>query len=277
VSRALEAEGRSASINEVRRALKDGRITIAGRRASPGLRAEGGESVELDRFVPRVEATIDPEPELAVTVRVIEDGGDVLVLDKPAGMPTQPLMPLERGTLLGVAVAVAPEIASAGPPLEGGLAHRLDVDTSGVVVFAKTAAARERLRRSFSGHRISKRYLACVTDRGSLVDPRVVRGAIAPSGPRVRVLDPEDGRGEEARTEVRPLRRVSAERVIVEIVTRFGRRHQVRAHLASIGAPIVGDLLYGGEPNGRLLLHAHQIELEDGRVFTAPPPPELEP
>ncbi|MCA9554459.1 MAG: RNA pseudouridine synthase, partial [Myxococcales bacterium] len=199
---------------------------------------------------------------------VLFEDPHLLVLDKPSGVPTQPLRPGEGGTLLGAAVARAPAIAAAGPPLEGGLVHRLDVGTSGVVVFAKNAAQRMHLRDDFNHHRIEKRYLALA--RGTLPDAAVAEGPIGPGGPdRVRV----GPGGQPARTEVEVLARFEDGLLWVEARTSTGRRHQVRAHLADLGAPIVGDPVYGAGPEpllARLGLHAAAVTLADGRRFEAP-------
>jgi 23S rRNA pseudouridine1911/1915/1917 synthase len=272
---ALSEQGREVSVREIRRAIDAGLIRIEGKRRAPGDRASGGESIDLSRFVPRSESRIEPEPELARLVRVVFRDDRLLVLDKPSGMATQPILPGERGTLLAAAIAIAPEIGSAGPPLEGGLLHRLDVETSGLVMFAREAAVRTELRRAFSEHRITKRYLLLV--QGAIATARVVEGAIAP-GPtpdRVRVVEPGDPKGRPARTEVEPIRS-SGGRSLVRATTRFGRRHQVRAHLASIGLPILGDRIYGDPAFPRLALHASELVLPDGQTFESPLPEEME-
>jgi 23S rRNA pseudouridine1911/1915/1917 synthase len=272
---ALGEQGREVSVREVRRALDEGLIRIGGRKIAPGARAAGGESIELDRFVGRSEASVAPEPELLDRIRIIHHDERLLVLDKPSGMPTQPLSHGERGTLLAAALAIAPSIAEAGPPLEGGLLHRLDVETSGLVMFALQGDLRLELRRAFSEHHITKRYLALV--RGAIAEPCVVEGAIAP-GPtsdRVRVVDPADPKGQPARTEVEPIR-WNGDRMLVRATTQYGRRHQVRAHLASIGLPILGDRIYGDPAFPRLALHASEILLPGGETFVSTLPAELE-
>lgn len=267
VASLLGEVGRAASIREVRRALSEHRILIDGRPAKPGARATGGESVLLVDFQPRAEAEVAPEPELLAHVTVLFEDEDLLVLDKPAGLPTQPIRPGERGTLLGAAVAQAEVIGRFGPPLEGGLVHRLDVETSGVVLFAKRPEVQENLRAAFRRHAVEKRYRAVVS--GAITAPQVVRGAIGeigagPGRSRVRLV--QTG-GLYAETEVRP---VTPSRV--EAVTRYGRRHQVRVHLASLGTPIAGDRLYGGAPAARLMLHATTVTLPSGRTFESPLP-----
>jgi len=279
VTRALQAEGQSVSVREVRTALKSGQIQIDGRRRPPGDCAQGGESVHLNDFVPRAHAQLRPDTERGAQVEVLFEDGELLVLHKPSGWATQPLRPQESNTLLHAAVALAPQIAHAGPPLEGGLVHRLDRGTSGVVIFAKTASVRSALRHDFRAHRIQKQYLALA--QGSLPDRVTVDVAIGPgsSKDRVRPYDQEEPGGQPAQTEIEVLERLQDNLLWVRACTRFGRRHQVRLHLCHSGAPIVGDETYGDGPKPwltRLGLHAARVTLPDGRSFEAPVPEDLQ-
>jgi 23S rRNA pseudouridine1911/1915/1917 synthase len=279
IHEALSGAGRASSIREVREAMKDGRIRVDGRSRKPGDRAKGGEEIGLERFTPKREAVVEAEPELGA--KVLFEDAHLLALDKPSGMAVAPLEAGEKGTLLAAAIARAPQIASAGPPLEGGLSHRLDVDTSGIVLFAKDEATRAGLRADFSAHRIEKRYLAIVIDRDrALADGHVIEGAIVNAGDHVRVA----GAGEQqpkgalpASTRIAVKKELGGGRRLVEATTVTGRRHQVRAHLASAGAPIAGDRLYGGDASDapRLALHACRILLADGRAIESPLPGDL--
>lgn len=271
------SDGRDVSVRELRRAIREGSIHIDGRRREPGDRAKGGEAIELGEFTPRQEAAVAAEPALASRVAVLFEDARLLALSKPSGMPTAPLRPGERGTLLGVAIARCAEIAAAGPPLEGGLVHRLDVGTSGVVVFAKDLATRAELRDAFSRGAIEKRYLALAFDPSSRVVGGVIDGWIGPgpSKDRVRVVAPETEGALPARTEVRVRERLPHGLVWIEARAVTGRRHQIRAHLASLGAPIIGDPIYGPDlPRSasvvtRLALHASVVVLPGGPSITA--------
>lgn len=261
--------GPSVSVREVRRALEDGRITVDGRRAVPGARARVGVEVDLSAFVARADAEVSPEPELAARAPVIASWPDLFALDKPSGVPCAPLRPGERGTLLGGAVHHRALVASAGPPLEGGLLHRLDGGTSGAVLFALTEEARAIGRGWFARHEVAKTYLAVVSPRQDLppfIDAPIGAGEGAH---RVAVGGARDALPARSDFEVLSSMQFG---LLVRVKTRFGRRHQVRAHLAHLGAPIVGDALYGGAPEERLMLHAETIELPDGRAVRAPTP-----
>lgn len=289
IQRALEAGGRPVSSREVRRALREGRIRVDGRRRAPGERCGGGERVALGDFVPRAAAVVPPDPALLERAPVLHLDAHLLALAKPSGVPTAPLRSGEGGTLLGAAIARCPEVATAGPPLEGGLLHRLDGETSGVVLFARDLETRERLRAAFGAHAIAKRYLAVVCDPGGKLAvgaALVIDGAIAPGSDRQRVRVVAPGVAGvagalAARTAVQVLGRCSGGLAVVAADTTTGRRHQVRAHLASAGTPIAADALYGapavegGPP--RLALHAARLVLPAGLVLEAPVPADLAP
>ena len=266
VHQALVASDYDVSVREVRRSLREGIIRVDGRQRAPGQRCEGGEEVCVEQFIPRSRVIVEAEFELCAQAPVLMEWPDVVALHKPSGWACAPLRPEERGTLLGVAVAIDPEIRSAGPPLEGGLAHRLDIGTSGVVLFGRSREARLRLRTWFSKHAVQKTYLALVEPPQSPL-PAVIDGPIRGSGDRVSVGPSADALP--ARSEVR-VQAKAADVWRVEVRTSFGRRHQVRAHLASVGAPIVGDTMYGGRSALRLMLHAESVELPDGRSVSAP-------
>lgn len=257
--------GAELSIAEVRRALREGRIRVAGLRR-PGARAAGGERVSLRGFQPRA-APVAPEPG---PVEVLYEDAQLLALNKPSGIHCLPRFPGEPGSLLARAIAWAPEVSAAGPPQEGGLVHRLDFGTSGVLLFAKQAPARAQLRAAFSAHAIDKRYDALCA--GSKLLPQTVIAALRQVGDHVRLSPPGlDLAALPARTRLEPVAQVGGVQQLAAF-TATGRRHQVRAHLRQAGAPIFGDDLYGGAPAPRLMLHATTLSLPDGRRISAPLP-----
>ncbi len=272
IHRVLTAAGREVSVREIRQALKNGLITVDGRPKAPGRTARGGERVQWGAFVPRREAVLRPASEWFHEIRVLADEDDLLVLDKPSGLPTHPLRPDEDVTLLNAAIAIRPDVGQAGPHLEGGLVHRLDTGTSGVVVFATCVDGRERLRGDFVAHRVIKRYWALTVP--PTWQTHRADGAIGGTGQRVRVLPPDDPNGLPAET-LLTVRKVDGDRAWIWAETVTGRRHQVRAHLSALGAPLWGDALYGGRSAARLGLHASELELPDGRCFRSPLPPDL--
>lgn len=302
IRRALTAIGHEASVREIRAGMKSGAITVEGRRRAPGERAEAGAAIRVAMTL-RADATLTGDDALAARIERIYEDDELLVLAKPSGVPTTPIRADETsGTLLHAAIAIAPAIAEAGPVLEGGAVHRLDTATSGVVLFAKSRATRATLRQLFREHRVEKQYEAIVEGDldGVFADgPVTVDAPIANAGDHVRVRVPagdevpsdalEASTPETATDSSRgtnPTARSDALEAVsivtrtgprrVRVTTRFGRRHQVRVHLAHLGLPILGDTMYGGADAPRLALHARALVLPDGTAFEAPPPPDFE-
>ncbi len=262
--------------------IAEDRVRVDGRRAAKGAQVGPGARVSVRRPPPEAPA---PQPELPL--RIVHADGHVVVADKPAGMPSHPLKPGETGTAANALVGRFPELASVGPaPREGGLVHRLDTDTSGLLLAARTDAAHALLRAQFAARTVEKGYLALVAgelhaggeiDVPLAHDPHDARKVRAAS-------DPEWAEAHEARpasTRFTPaLRRAGFTLVDVEIAT--GVLHQIRAHLAFIGHPLAGDALYGGpELPGlsRHFLHAARLAFAhpDGSRprFDSPLPEDL--
>ena len=242
----------------VQEALAEGRIRIGGRRPRKGEMLEAGAEIEVE--LETGPEALEPEPALDVTILHEDDA--LVAVDKAAGMPSHARRASDRGTVANFLVANFPGIAAASEkPLEAGLVHRLDTETSGVLMAARSREAWTAVRRQFQSREVGKIYVALVSgriDRARTIstplsnDPRSRR--------RVRVADDEARSARDAITHVRPLGgRLAGSLVEVEIET--GVMHQIRAHLASIGHPVVGDPLYGGAEASRLMLHAHRLEL----------------
>lgn len=234
-------------------------IRLEGRRAKKGDAVAVGQKVSVKEIEegPRA-ATAQPDAPLVV----LHVDDDLVFIDKQAGMPSHPLLPGETGTVANALVARYPECVAAGlDEREGGLCHRLDTETSGVLLAARNRAAWEKMREAFSATGADKRYLALVT--GPLADEGEIELALSHHGERVR---PAAGGGSDARdaySKFTVLGR-SGEHALVEVQILTGVMHQVRAHLAAVGASIVGDTLYGGRPEAglnRFFLHARSLEI----------------
>jgi 23S rRNA pseudouridine1911/1915/1917 synthase len=251
-------------------ALRSGAVTVSGRPVRPSYRLASGDQIEGS--IPLL-GPPRPEPEdIAVPVRY--EDGRVMVVSKPAGLVTHPAGGHPRGTLVNALVGLGVALSrpeSARP----GIVHRLDKDTSGLLLVAKDDDAHGALERALRRREVTRRYLALVTGR-----PPFATGTIdAPVGrhPRRRRAMAVVGTGRRAVTHLRVLGPEPAGPgpALVELSLETGRTHQIRVHLAHIGSPVLGDRLYGGatEAAARLglsrpFLHAHVLAWphpDDGR------------
>lgn len=261
----------------VARAFEEGLVNVNGRRAKKGDRVAPGDEIEIAVAAlaegARGRDALRPVPEPEAPLEVLVEDRRFVAVAKPPGAPSYPLRPGERGTVANALLARFPECAGAGAdPREAGLVHRLDIGTSGVLVAARDPEAWRRLREAFREGRVEKEYLALVVGEvpqdGAIslpiahdrADPRRVRVVADPREAARRGALPAETRWTVARR-FRGFTLLSCRAVT-------GRMHQVRAHLAAMGWPVVGDRLYGaptpapGEPEvvGHFL-HACRVVL----------------
>ena len=240
---------------------------------------------ELVKEGDRIEAQLD-EPEAFqltpenVSLEVLYEDDSILIIDKPVGMVVHPGAGNKQGTLVHALLGRGGSLSSLGGRERPGIVHRLDKDTSGILIVAKTNAAHRAMQEQFSSRSLSKTYTALVSGRVEFEEGRVLE----PIGhdPRVRnkmaVVHSEKAR--DAESYYRVIRRFHHATLLeVRIVT--GRTHQIRVHMSHLGYPIVGDVLYGaGNPGDRLCLHASKIEFlhpKSGKLmkFQSPIPKEM--
>jgi len=255
------------------RLIGDGRALVDGDRARASDRLAGGEQISVVLSAPR-DPRIEPE---VVPLRVAYEDASLLIVDKPAGMVVHPSAGHERGTLVhalvGRAQAQGQPLGSIAGVERPGIVHRLDKETSGLLLIAKSDAAQASLMAQFGDRSVEKEYLALV--RG---EPSAPRGRIeAPVGrdPRDRQRMAVVAGGREAVTDYR-VAGAAGGYSLLALHPLTGRTHQIRAHLAYLHLPIAGDLRYGGGigPGGlqRQFLHASRIALQrpsDGRRLHA--------
>lgn len=274
------AEHADCSRSRARELLAEGAIDVDGRVArekDKGLRLGPGQVVRARVAIEELEAiVVDPTSALVV----LAEGEGWVAIDKPAGVAVHPLRASHRGTLLQRVAARWPQIEGVGEGgRRSGVLHRLDVDTSGVQLFAYEEAAWQRLRRAFREHHMQKVYRALVHGvppaRGEL-ELDLVIAAHRPA--RVRVMEGAPG----ARRcglrwcvlESWPDASLPAS--LVEVRPRTGFLHQVRASLAHLGHPLFGDATYGADAPDtgapRHLLHASALRFEEIDVHSADPP-----
>jgi 23S rRNA pseudouridine1911/1915/1917 synthase len=266
--------------SQVTRLLAEGAVTVDGEKARKGgLRLAGGQQVVVAHPPDPVATPLQPQ---SIPLEILYEDRDVAVLNKPAGLVVHPAPGHAGGTLLNAILARFPEIDDAEQPDRPGIVHRLDRDTSGVLIIAKSAEARRFLQRQFRRRTTEKEYLALVLGR-----PETARGTIeGPIGrhPTHRQRRAVIYEGRPAVTHFETVEEFEAATLLrVHPVT--GRTHQIRVHLVSIGLPVAGDELYGPRRRripelDRHFLHAARLSIvtPDGerRTFETPLPEELE-
>lgn len=245
----------------VKDAIASGQVLIAGvsappRKAPKGLKLRGGETIVIKELLESADNLVAPEH--APLACVFEDEA-ILAFDKPAGMPVQPLSCRETGTLMNAVVAEYPECRTLGDtPLMAGALHRIDADTSGLVLVARTADAFANLRTQFAAQTVKKTYLALV--EGSVAVGGTLENDLIhdPTLPFCRMIDAHHNRlttsqvsrikSLHAVTQFTPIAHTTVEneeRTLLEVTIFTGVTHQIRAQLALAGLHIVNDRLYG--------------------------------
>lgn len=257
LDRFLAERGELGTRSRVRRLLEQGAIRVDGRIPKAGHCLRAGERITAEDVVDPVR-TLEPEP---IALRILYEDEALLVIDKPAGLVVHPAPGHPRGTLVNALLHHLGTAASAGglDPERLGIVHRLDKETSGVLLVAKTAAALADLGEQFRRREVEKRYLALAWGR---FDRPAVRVAL-PIGrhpvQRKKMAVVQRGREAVTRFEVVEQFRRAA---LVAAYPVTGRTHQIRVHLASSGHPVVGDQRYGRgrpAPIGRQALHAERL------------------
>jgi 23S rRNA pseudouridine1911/1915/1917 synthase len=241
----------------VRDAIEGGRVLVNGRKSVKGFKLKGGERIDIEELLETADNKVAPV--LSQPVKTVFEDDAILALDKPAGMPVQPLSCRETGTLMNGVVARYPEVQGVGDdPLMAGALHRIDAGTSGLVLVAKTEEAFANLRAQFSAHKVEKKYLAMV--EGSVAVGGTLINSLAhdPTLPFCRMIDSSHNRltlAERAKLKAMPAEtrfepvghttEVCEERTLLEVTIFTGVTHQIRAQLAMAGHHIINDTLYG--------------------------------
>lgn len=256
-------------------------MLVNGEAARPSRRLKLGDRVAVEYAdLPAADASTAPAAE-AIPLAILFENDDVAVVDKPQGMVVHPGSGNRSGTLVNALLAHSAGLAEAYGALEArpGIVHRLDKDTSGVIITAKNPAAHEHLARQFRDRRVRKLYLAVVRGAPRRDAGRVDGGIARSRTDRTRFAPVATG-GRRAVTDWRVLRRYDGCSLVL-LSPKTGRTHQLRVHLRSLGAPVLGDPVYGGEdarfPGVTLMLHAWRLRITlpgepQPREFRAPLP-----
>ncbi|HXX59235.1 MAG TPA: RluA family pseudouridine synthase [Dehalococcoidales bacterium] len=255
--------------------IDDGNVRVNGKPEKASYRIIAGDAVEIEIAAARPGHLVPEE----IPVPVIYEDDDVLVVDKPAGLTVHPAPGHKTGTLVNAVMSHLIELEDEDD--RPGIVHRLDKDTSGVMVIAKNTVALAKLSEQFKSHTITKVYIALVqghlTPEQGIIEAHIGRD----TGDRKKMAIADENRGREARTRYRVLKYIG-NYSLLEVKPETGRTHQIRVHLAAIGHPVVGDATYGikNQVLARQFLHAQRLGFYhpatgEYKEFTLELPPDL--
>jgi len=269
--------------------IRNGKIRVQGDAKKPGYRTKTGD--EICGHIPLPEPVLfKPEP---ISIDILYEDDDIIVVNKPPGLVVHPAPGHYSGTLVNALLYYCPDLEGIGGEIRPGIVHRLDKDTSGVLVVAKNGRAHHNLALQFKLRRVKKEYLALVhgkmeSDSGTILLPigrhPVDRKKMSTRSRKSRVAET-----------IWQVKEKFDKATLVELNLKTGRTHQIRVHLAAINHPIVGDPVYGGRKAGkkveygkdlfisvpRQMLHARRLgfthpETQKTLSFEAPIPSDIE-
>ena len=240
--------------SRLRQLISDGNVLVNGDAAKPAHRLRAGDLVSVSVPAPRPSGVVAQN----VPIALVYQDSDLVVIDKPAGLSVHPGPGHPDRTLVNGLLALCPDIQGIGGEIRPGIVHRLDKDTSGLMMAAKTHDAHNRLSQQIKDREVSKGYLALVeglpSPESGTIDVPIGRD------PRRRTRMAVVPEGRESRTGYRLIERAGAHSLL-ELQLHTGRTHQARVHLAWLGHPLLGDGVYGRRSPllPRHFLHAHHL------------------
>ena len=261
--------------------IKEGRVSVDGITVhKTGIQLD--KPAEITVQIPDLQPSpLQPE---AIPLQIIFEDSNLIVVNKPAGMVVHPAAGHDSGTLVHAALAHAPELEGIGGVRRPGVVHRLDKNTSGLILLAKNDAAQRWLQDQFSSRNVEKIYLALVDGRPPTPTGRIEASIGRDTTQRKRMAIVTPNKGREAVSEYRTVETFS-NHTLLELHPITGRTHQIRLHLSFIGCPVAGDTVYGHRKSTidleRHFLHAARLTIrlpgeDTPRTFEAPLPAELQ-
>ena len=257
------------------RAIDEGQVRVPGQRVKAGLMLKPGWTVEVEELAERAAHDLTPAD---IPLDVVYESPACLVVNKPRGLATHPAASLREPSLVNALLGRGGELSGVAGEFRPGIVHRLDKETTGLIVVAKTDAAHADLARQIETRAAGRRYLTIVA--GRVGEERFTVDAPLARNQAKRELMAVDTHGKVALTRFKRILRLDRG-TILGAKLETGRTHQIRVHLASVGLPVLGDPLYGTTETmaGSMLLHAAFLAFrdpagEDVQLF-APPPPEF--
>ncbi len=281
IDRFLAARLPELSRGRIQALIRDGDVTLNGDATKPRQALAADDIVRVT--IPPPPADVRPEAE-DIPLEILHEDDHLVVVDKPAGLVVHPGAGNSTGTLVNALLQHCGRLAAGGDPERPGIVHRLDKDTSGCLVAARTEAAYRGLVAAFSGREVTKVYLTVVDGRppadSGTIENRIARN---PSDrQKMAVVPPPSGKPAVTSYHVRTPRDDAS---LVECLLHTGRTHQIRVHMKSLGCPVLGDPIYARPARQRvaatrLMLHAWQLGFEhpvtgEPMRFESPPPPEF--
>lgn len=267
------------SRSQIQRLIEGGLVLVNSNRARSSYKVRSGDVITM-QVPPPEEITLKPEE---IPLDIVFEDEDLLVINKPQGLVVHPAAGHKSGTLVNAVLSHCPKLSGIGGYLRPGIVHRLDKDTSGLILVSKTDLAHQGLTRQLKERRIKRQYLALV--HGEVKEERGIVDAPLGRDPRDRkkmaVLPLEATGARSARTHYR-VRERFAGYTLLDVSLETGRTHQIRAHMSYAGFPVAGDPVYGPRRNPLNLpgqaLHAYRISFQHPRTgealsFKAPLPP----
>jgi 23S rRNA pseudouridine1911/1915/1917 synthase len=246
-----------SSRTAIQQLIEDTQVTVNGRCEKKRYITEKEDHIVV-HIPPPVQHLLTPEP---MSFRILFEDASFFIIDKPAGLVVHPGPGNYSGTFVHGLIAHCQQIAGLDP-IRPGIVHRLDKETSGVLVAAKTALALTDLSRQFQERTVTKEYFALV--HGDLQTSHDIKEPIG-RDPKFRQKMGIVPTGKFAHTTIYPLAHRNGI-TLVQAIPHTGRTHQIRVHLSSIGFPVIGDLLYGGKKNSikveRHMLHCHRLKFQ---------------